>query len=225
MSDGKFSTAKVLVLQCLDMCEMITMYPFFRKVHGHISVCGFCHHLILLKADIFLQKRAQCTINCICCEKIQISPLCWSAKQNLGVYKAVTLPSIPVYFKLLIDHFIYPLHHHLSVLCPGVLHVSNLGHKIFIFRILDFCSTSNFLCWIPLLTVGKGLSLRLQFGYHAQLQYQKHNSDASKIQNSHSLTQTAAIYILTDRLALDSHTMCLTLLLTLKMHSLEGTAN
>jgi hypothetical protein len=36
-SDGKFSTTKVLVPQCLDMCKMITMCCFFRKVWRYMD--------------------------------------------------------------------------------------------------------------------------------------------------------------------------------------------
>jgi hypothetical protein len=45
--DGKFSTAnlKVLVPQCLDMCEMITIRCFFRKVWWYMDVyqCASLH--------------------------------------------------------------------------------------------------------------------------------------------------------------------------------------
>ncbi|KAG0708421.1 hypothetical protein DFH29DRAFT_892416 [Suillus ampliporus] len=36
-SDGKFTTAKVLVPQCLDMCETLTIRRFFRKMWRYMD--------------------------------------------------------------------------------------------------------------------------------------------------------------------------------------------
>jgi hypothetical protein len=45
-SDGKFATAKVLVPQCLDMCETLTIRRFFRKTWRYMDAyrCVSCVH-------------------------------------------------------------------------------------------------------------------------------------------------------------------------------------
>jgi len=60
VSDGKFSTAKGLVLQCLDMCDVITMRCFFRKVWWYMDVyqCASLHIIwASTKTDIFSAER------------------------------------------------------------------------------------------------------------------------------------------------------------------------
>jgi len=37
VSDGKFATAKKIVPQCLDMCDMLTIRRFFQKTWRYID--------------------------------------------------------------------------------------------------------------------------------------------------------------------------------------------
>ena len=38
-ADGKFNTAKALVPQCLDSCNVITICKFFQKMWRYIGMC------------------------------------------------------------------------------------------------------------------------------------------------------------------------------------------
>ena len=40
-SDGKFTTAKTLVPQCLDICYMLIIWRFFQKIWWYIDACAY----------------------------------------------------------------------------------------------------------------------------------------------------------------------------------------
>jgi hypothetical protein len=44
VTDGRFSTAKTLVPQCLDMCDVLTIRRFFRKAWRYMDAYRYIYH-------------------------------------------------------------------------------------------------------------------------------------------------------------------------------------
>ena len=54
LSDGRFATAKLLVPQCLDSCDLITIRKFFRKAWRYIDAYRYRIGPTLISAYILL---------------------------------------------------------------------------------------------------------------------------------------------------------------------------